>query len=102
VLQRAVAQHDARLTAKTGGQPATLLAQAYFQLSRSYAGNRKQQVRYATQSFFLNPTIGFGKQIARIMAPEKFDGRAAGDFDNAFREATLTRLKAERKIWLQE
>jgi len=100
VLFRAVEQYDAKSTAKSGGQQAKLLGQAYFQLSRCCVGDHEMQVQYATQSFFLNPTVGFGKQIARIIAPEKFDGRPDGDFDNTFREGTLTRLKAERTEWL--
>ena len=57
-------------------------------------------MRHATTSFYLHPTIGFGKQISRIIAPEKFDGRPKGDFDNDFREGTLKRLQAEREAWL--
>lgn len=53
-------------------------------------------------AFYLNPTVGLGKQIARIIAPEKFDGRPNGDFDNKFREGTLLRLKSERAAWLSE
>jgi hypothetical protein len=102
VLFRVVQQHDAKSTAKSGGQQAQLLGQVDFQLSRCCVGDRQKQVEYATQSFYLNPTIGFGKQIARIIAPEKFDGRPEGDFDNIFREATLTRLKSERAEWLSD
>ena len=40
----------------------------------AFEGDRDSQVRHATISFYLSPTIGFGKQIARIIAPEKFDG----------------------------
>ncbi|MBI2480601.1 MAG: hypothetical protein HYV60_18845, partial [Planctomycetia bacterium] len=79
---------------------ARLLGQAYFQLSRSHAGDREAQVRFASLSFYLNPSVGFGKQIARIISPEKFDGRPDGDFDNTSREATLQRLSEERKAWL--
>ena len=79
-----------------------LLAQAYFQLSRASVGDREEQIRHATTSFFLNPTVGYGKQIARIIAPEKFDGRPDGDFDNEFREGTLRRLRQERAAWLQQ
>ncbi len=100
VLLRAVEQYDAKSTARSGGKQAKLLGQAYFQLSRCCVGDREKQIQHATQSFFLNPSVGFGKQIARIIAPEKFDGRPDGDFDNTFREGTLTRLKAERTAWL--
>ncbi len=100
VLLRAVEHYEAKSIAQAGGEQARLLGQAYFQLCRCCVGDRKSQVQYATQSFFLNPTVGFGKQIARIIAPEKFDGRPDGDFDNTFREGTLTRLKAERTEWL--
>ena len=55
------------------------------------------QVHHATLSFYLNPTVGFGKQIARIIAPEKFDGQPDGLFDNTFREATLRRLRQQRR-----
>lgn len=102
VLFRAVQQHDAKSTARSGGRQAKLLGQAYFQLSRSCVGDQQKQVEYATQSFYLNPTVGFGKQVARIIAPERFDGRPAGDFDNTFREATLSRLKSERAEWLRD
>jgi len=102
VLFRAVQQHDARSTARSDGQQSKLLGQAYFQLSRSCVGDQQKQVEYATQSFYLNPTVGLGKQIARIIAPERFDGRPAGDFDNTFREATLSRLKSERAEWLSD
>jgi len=101
VLLRAVEQYNAKSTAMSGGKQAKLLGQAYFQLSRCCVGDRKRQVQHATLSFFLNPTVGFGKQIARIIAPEKFDGRPDGDFDNTFREETLTRLKTERREWLR-
>lgn len=79
-----------------------LLGQAYLQLSRSFTEDQDAQVKYATLSFYLNPSVGFGKQIARIIAPEKFDGRPKGDFDNRFREGTLRRLRTERQAWLQE
>ena len=100
VLQRAVKHHDTKAIAQAGGAESWQLGQAYFQLSRAFEGDREGQVRHATTSFYLNPTIGFGKQIARIISPEKFDGRPKGDFDNRFREATLRRLKQERKEWL--
>ena len=79
-----------------------LLGQAYLQLSRSFTEDQDAQVKYATLSFYLNPSVGFGKQIARIIAPEKFDGRPKGDFDNRFREGTLRRLRKARQAWLQE
>ena len=78
-----------------------LLSQVYLQLARS-AASQELRVEHATMSFYLNPTIGFGKQIARIIAPEKFDGRPDGSFDNAFREGTLRRLVKERREWLQQ
>ena len=103
VIRPAIEPHDPKLIAQSGdAKISSLLAQAYFQLSRASAGNRKDQTRYATLSFFLNPTVGYGKQIARIIAPEKFDGRPQGDFDNEFREGTLRRLRQERAAWLQE
>ncbi len=102
VLQRAVKDYDSKTIAQAGGEKAQQLGQAYFQLSRAFEGDRDGQVRHATLSFYLNPTIGFGKQIARIISPEKFDGRPKGDFDNRFREATLRRLKRERQAWLEE
>lgn len=102
VLRSAVERFDARAVAR-GDDVAQkrLLAQAYFQLSRASADNREDEVRYATISFYLNPSVGYGKQIARIIAPEKFDHRPNGDFDNRFREATLRRLRAERRKWLE-
>lgn len=103
VLQVALADRDLKKAAQVRSvNPARLLGQACFQMSRASAGNRDEQARYATLSFYLNPTIGFGKQIARIIAPEKFDGRPEGDFDNAFREGTLRRLRREREEWLKE
>ena len=77
------------------------LAQAYFQLSRANVADRKAAVKCATMSFYLHPTIGYGKQIARIIAPEKFD-RPDGRFDNRFREGTLKRLRKERTKWLTD
>lgn len=74
----------------------------YFQWSRAAVTDRDKQVERATISFFLDPTVGYGKQIARIISPEKFDGRPKGDFDNKFREGTLRCLKAERKKWLSQ
>jgi hypothetical protein len=100
ILQRAVGHYDAKKVAKSEGERPRLLAQAYFQLARACTEDREQQVRYATLSFYLEPSVGFGKQIARIIAPEKFDGRADGSFDNTFREATLQRLTEQRKEWL--
>lgn len=100
ILARAATSLDAQKIARTDKETSRQLAQVYFQWSRSAIKDREQQVSRATTSFFLDPTVGYGKQIARIIAPEKFDGRPKGDFDNAFREATLRRLKAERKEWL--
>ena len=82
-------------------QMSRLLGQAFFQLSRASAGKPADHVRFATMSYYLNPSIGFGKQIARIVAPEKFDDRPDGSFDNRFREGTLRRLKQERAVWLK-
>lgn len=101
MLQPVVKQYDAKGVARSNDrQRSQLLGQAYFQLSRASAGEREKQVEYATLSFYLNPSVGFGKQIARIIAPQKFDGRAGGDFDNRFREGTLRRLLRERSEWL--
>jgi hypothetical protein len=103
LLQKALQGSDARKVALSGeSEKSTLLAQAYFQLSRACAGDREAQVKYATLSFYLYPSIGYGKQIARIIAPEKFDNRPGGDFDNRFREGTLTRLRKEREAWLKQ
>jgi hypothetical protein len=102
VLERAVKHYDPKAIAQAGGAESRQLGQAYFQLARAFEGDCEGQVRNATLSFFLNPTIGFGKQIARIISPEKFDGRPKGDFDNRFREATLRRLKQERRAWLDK
>lgn len=101
VLNAAVKQYDSKRVARSeSGGKATLLGQAYLQLSRA-SQERDDRVRFATMSYYLNPSVGFGKQIARIIAPEKFDGRPLGDFDNAFREGTLRRLKRERADWLK-
>jgi len=100
VLRETIGRYDAKQVSLSGDPAeAKLLAQAYFQLSRASVGNRDDQVEFATLSFYLSPTVGFGKQISRIIAPEKFDGRPAGDFDNVFREGTLRRLVKERKKW---
>ncbi|MCK6473559.1 MAG: hypothetical protein L6R28_17680 [Planctomycetes bacterium] len=99
-LEAAIAKHDAKAVAKAGGETASLPGQAYFQLARACEGDREVQVRHATTSFYLHPTIGFGKQISCIIAPEKFDRRPAGDFDIDLREGTLKRLQAEREAWL--
>lgn len=102
-VRPAVETFDPREVARSGDNDVSqLLAQAYFQLSRASARNRDEQARHATMSFFLNPTVGYGKQIARIIAPDKFDGRPKGDFDNQFREGTLRRLRQEREAWLRE
>ncbi len=102
VLQRAVKHYDTKAIAQAGGAESERLGQAHFQLVRAFEGDRDGQVRHATLSFYLHPTVGFGKQIARIISPEKFDGRPNGDFDNRFREATLRRLRQERKAWLDD
>lgn len=102
VLEPAVNRYDAKQVARGGDAPqARLLGQAYLQLARAADGDRERQVECATMSYFLNPSVGFGKQIARIIAPEKFD-RPDGSFDNRFREGTLARLKKERVAWLAE
>lgn len=100
VLSQAAAQLDPQEVARTDENTSRALARVYFQWSRASVKSREQRVARATTSFFLDPTVGFGKQIARMIAPDKFDGRPNGDFDNEFREATLRRLKAERKVWL--
>lgn len=102
VLQRAVEPYDVRAVAKAGQADAILLGQAYFQLMRSYEGDRANQVRHATTSYYLNPSIGFAKQIARLIDSEKFDHRADGSLDDTFREATYQRLKRERAAWLEQ
>ena len=102
VLERAVEPYDTRAIARQGGRDSQLLGQAYFQLMRSHQGDRDLQVRHATVSYYLNPSVGFAKQIARIMAPESFDDRPNGRLDNTFREATYQRLKRERAAWLAE
>lgn len=99
VLKRSVELHDAKTVAHSKSA-APLLGQAYFQLARC-CEDRQAQVDLAEMSFFLNPSVGFGKQIARLIAPEKFDDRPQGDFDNRFREATLKRLRRERTEWLR-
>ena len=102
VLTNTVSHYEAKEVARSEDRTKSkLLGQAYFQLSRTATNARNESVRYATLSFYLNPTVGFGKQIARIIAPEKFDGRPNGDFDNNFREATLRRLRRERTEWLK-
>lgn len=102
VLRSAVKKYQPVKVARAkNGQQTKLLGQAYFQLSRAVVGNRNDQVKYATLSYYLNPSVGYGKQIARIIAPEKFDNRPGGDFDNRFREATLRRLRRERDVWLK-
>lgn len=103
VLKSAIGRYDAKSVAREkNAYRSRLLGQAYFQLARATTDNHKRRVEYATLSFYLNPSIGFGKQIARIIAPEKFDGRKDGRFDNRFREATLRRLRRERTAWLKK
>ena len=102
VLQPAIEHYDARQIAQEGDRDrGRLLSQVYLQKSRAMTDNRDVQVQAATMAFFLNPSVGFGKQIARIISPEKFDNRADGSFDNRFREATLQRLRQERRAWLR-
>lgn len=100
VLKRALESYDAKTMARQGGSDSQLLGQAYFQLIRCLQGDRDAQVRYATISYYLNPSIGLAKQIARIIAPDSFDDRPDGQLDDAFREATYRRLKRERAAWL--
>jgi hypothetical protein len=101
VLRPIIRQYDPHEVARSQDRTLSqLLAQAYFQFSRASVGNRDDQVRNATLSFYLNPSVGYGKQISRIIAPEKFDDRPNGNFDNQFREATLRRLRREREKWL--
>ena len=69
---------------------------------RASEGDREQQVEYATLSYYLNPSIGFAKQIARIIDPEKFDNTPDGKLDNNFREGTYQRLKRQRAEWLSQ
>ncbi len=102
VLNRAIERYDVKAIAEQGGSDSRLLGQAYFQLMRSHEGDRDTQVRHATTSYYLNPTIGFAKQIARIIDPESFDGTPDGRLDDTFREATYQRLKRERAAWLAE
>ncbi len=102
VLTKSLKRHDPKQVAKSADRARSrLLGQAYLQLARACEGDRKAQVGHATMSFYLNPSVGFGKQIARVIAPEKFDHRPRGDFDNRFREGTLTRLRKERQEWLK-
>ncbi len=103
VLEKTIKLFDAKQVARgEAKEQQELLGQAYFQLSRASAGNRRAQVTYATLSYYLAPSIGYGKQIARIIAPKKFDNRPRGDFDNRFREGTLQRLRRERQEWLRK
>lgn len=102
VLERAVRSYEAKDVAQRGGEEAVQLGQAYFQLMRSIENNRERQVALATLSYNLNPSVGFAKQIARIIAPEKFDDRPDGRLDNPFREATYQQLKRQRLLWLEE
>ena len=70
VLRPTVQQYDSLEVARSrDGRVSELLGQAYFQLSRASEGNREKQVSYATLSFYLNPSVGYGKQISRIIAP---------------------------------
>lgn len=100
ILKRAVADYQPKLIARRGGQDSRELGQVYLQLMRCYTDDRKQQVEYATLSYYLNPSIGFAKQIARLIDPDRFDKTKSGRLDNTFREATYQRLKRERAAWL--
>ena len=103
VLQAAIKHYQPKQVARSqNDEKSRLLGQAFFQLSRASVDDRNNQVKYATLSFYLNPSVGYGKQIARIIAPEKFDGRPKGDFDNQFREGTLKRLRTQRQAWLEQ
>jgi len=103
VLQTAIEHYEPLEVARSKDEDRSrLLGQAYLQISRSFTKDQDARIKYATLSFYLNPSVGFGKQIARIIAPNKFDGRPKGDFDNRFREATLRRLQRERQAWLQQ
>jgi len=95
VLALAAGKFDAQTVARTDKKASRHLSRVYFQWSRAAVSDRELQVKRATTSF------GYGKQIARIISPEKFDDRPKGDLDNRFREGTLRRLKSERKKWLQ-
>lgn len=103
VLESVVKHYRPKEVARKGPRETVeLLGQAFFQLSRASVGDRQRQVDYATMSFYLSPSVGYGKQIARIIEPAKFDHRPRGDFDNQFREGTLRRLRQERDAWLKE
>ena len=65
VLQRATSQYDMKEVARIGGQNTQLLGQAYLQLARACDGERERQVRYATLSYNLNPSVGLRKQPSR-------------------------------------
>jgi len=100
LLATAIGAYDAQEVGRSGDKDqARLLGQAYLQMARACVDDRETAVKYATLAYYLNPSVSFGKQIARVIAPEKFD-TASGKFDNAFREGTLRRLKEERKEWL--
>lgn len=100
ILKRAIETYEPKAVARRGGTESRLLGQAYFQLMRCYERDRSLQVQHATTSYNLNPSIGFAKQIARIIDPAKFDATEDGYLDNRFREATYQRLKRERVEWL--
>ena len=101
VLESAVSHYDAHDVALSAEkQQKQLLAQTYLQLARATESDQQTSVRYATLSYYLNPTIGFAKQISRLIAPEKFDNRPQGGFDNQFRESTRRRLEKQRREWL--
>lgn len=102
ILIHAIDEYDARAVANKGGTQSRLLGQAYFQMMRCLPGDRTGQIEFATISYFLNPSIGFAKQIARVIDPSKFDNRRDGSLDDTFREATYQRLKREREKWLAE
>lgn len=103
VLDNTLTHYEPKEVARgADAETQSLLAKAYFQRSRAAVNDREDQVRYASLSFYLSPTVGYGKQIARIIDPGKFDHRPGGDFDNRFREGTLRRLQRERVEWLGE
>lgn len=101
ILQRAVAGLNPKQIARQGGTQSQRLGQAYFQLMRCFENDREKMIEYATLSYRVNPSIGFGKQITRLIDPAKFDETESGRLDNRFREATYRRLQRERAEWLE-
>lgn len=102
VLQRVVKGYDAKAIARDGGSKSRLLGQAYLQLLRSCPDDREAQIQYATISYYVNPTIGFAKQITRIIDPTKFDHRGERGLDNDFREGAYQQLRRQRAAWLSK